>query len=265
MPTMRIGRIPERTLKPNSNMKSFLYTIIFQSMLLPLVVADTLSDYYKILDGSRDQGPEAALMALRSSSSIKDWSFGGGLGPIDRQHMRFLAVVRLYSEIQKINGSHGSDDWTKEVIATAKADPNDNRKIGSFLASSDPSIRWIALKKCQELAPRDLALHTQMLTSIASLDSFIYVTRVSVEKDSGPPLPPGQVTHQFAAPLRQMASQLLGGSLDGGSQAVASAGIKALFEISKSDTSKKEMIEEAIRALEPTAPEIQSAQKLLQK
>lgn len=246
-------------------MKPIIVIIIFQPLLISMGFADTLSDYYKILDGSRNQGPKAALLALESSSDIKDWSLGGGLGPIDRQHMRFLAVMRLYHGIQEIDGNQQSDDWTEMVIATVKSDPKNTKKIETFLVSSDPSIRWIGLKKCQELAPNDLAEHTEQLMSIASSDPFIYITRVGVNKGSSPPLPPGQVTHQFTAPLRQLAGQLVGRDLKESSQAIASDGIKLLLETSKSDSGKKEMIEEAIRALEPTAPEIQSAQKLLKK
>lgn len=171
-----------------------------------------------------NKNPEAALAILEQVDEINGVSFGGGMGPIDRQHY-YYRFARTCWPI--CNNFHSESVWS----AYFTADISDIAVMQSMLASNNAGIRTIALLKLQGAKPEAILPYIPALREIAQHDPLIFIGKVPRTDWNGEtPPPPGFAWHKFIAPLRTLALQLLGEKSDSLGEGLYEEGMQRVLD-----------------------------------
>lgn len=242
-------------------MKFSLYLIILIVNTANLFSEITIADFYKKLDHAySSKEARDVIDVLEASSQIGEWSFGAGLGPADREFLRYTAVYALYDVMgdSKNELSSVDDEWVNDILAACRISNVDYSAIGKLLSSHDSATRFMGLKKLSSANSKLPQQIVDRLQAILSADPFIIIARKSLVDADGVSIS----ANIFSAPLREMSSEMLGMPYsDMPSAQLVRDGMSKLVNLVRKMPENARDINEAIFLLHPSDKDLLELQK----
>jgi hypothetical protein len=245
-------------------MKLTILIISFGTYFFTLAIGDTISEFsdrlIELAGASGIPAPDEMRDLLNATEKISDWQLGGhipGVGPWDQEYYRFRLVSDYFATMKKVE-SENLDTWASQAVLASKLQIEDVGLISNLLTNGNASLRWIGLKKCQELGQGVADQHASLIKKIATNDPFILIIGKT------PPPPKDQnfddYINVFEAPNRILAAKIL--KEEGPDyENVCKDGIANLVKVAEQHPERKEAIKEAISLLEPISEAITETQK----
>lgn len=172
-------------------------------------------DFFKELDSAYTQHDGVRLLRLAAETIGKDcWHIAAGQGPIDSDSLRMglfdVGSQWLFDEGGLIRGEVLTDlgnnlsDAEKSILNPLNVNPHDTGKMMMLLSNSDPSIRWIGIRKSAFLQTPPASI-VQKLQEIVADDDYIILENIPIPQSGSS----SATNREFSAPLRHFAREQL--------------------------------------------------------
>jgi uncharacterized protein with von Willebrand factor type A (vWA) domain len=205
----------------------------------------------------RSDDPISFVRFLAKCQDEKGWSFGAGIGPVDRDWLQVRAVQAIYMDVpglrrgeamiqqlpKGVQWTAAEQKWSQRLMIAS----NDEQALRKLLKHEQPAIRLLGLLKLTAASNDVITRLGEDLRDIADHDAYVIVELRTSESSQGPS--PSSREARLVAPLREQGRKVLGMKGASDISSMAEAAVSRFGRMCHSHSERCDDILEAVKLL----------------